>query len=467
MERCFNMMEKLYRICPVFIQNILISLYGFYWKNRRYGGVFKEKLNEYKLRESFSKNDWEIYQEKELKKLLIHAFKTVPFYKELYNKKGFKLHDFENFSLEKLKKIPFLEKDDLRKYGTTLLLSENRKKGKFYASSGTTGTPIKIYFSTKFHQSWSALYEVRVRNWAGVNHKMSRAMIGGRRVLVTSKIKPPFHRYNFVEKQAYFSAYHISNESSKIYIDEIIKVKPNYLVGYAKSIYLLAKVINEQKLKVPNMLAVLTSSEKLTKKMRVEIGTAFNCKVFDAYSGVEACGLISENKYNELMFSPDSGILEVIDNEGVPVKNGEIGEVVFTGFLNYDQPLIRYKIGDRVKLAENQTSKSGLEMPIIEEIEGRIEDVIIGKEGQKMVRFHAIFVDIQSIIMAQVIQNSIEEIHIKLIVDNFYDASSEKIMIDRIKNQLGDVNIIFEYVSTIENSENGKYKAVISHLKNE
>ena len=95
------------------------------------------------------------------------------------------------------------------------------------------------------------------------------------------------------------------------------------------------------------------------------------CKVYDGYSGVEACGLISENKSGELLFSPDTGILEVLDNDGNQVLNGESGEVISTGLLNYDQPLIRYRIGDRVTLSSITnitTSNSGF--PIIKEIEG-------------------------------------------------------------------------------------------------
>ncbi|MGV6846541.1 MAG: hypothetical protein ACWA42_10490, partial [Lutibacter sp.] len=77
--------------------------------------------------------------------------------------------------------------------------------------------------------------------------------------------------------------------------------------------------------------------------MKKTISQTFNCKVFDAYSGVEACGLISENIHGELLFSPDSGILEIIDKNGNPSNKGEVGEVVSTGFINYNQPLIRYR----------------------------------------------------------------------------------------------------------------------------
>ncbi|WP_372795644.1 phenylacetate--CoA ligase family protein [Lutibacter sp.] len=460
------MIEQFYARSPVFLQNIYISIYGYYWKRRRYGGCFSEKLKEFKQHENFSEEQWIAYQTFELRKLLIHSYTTVPFYRKKYTEYGFTIQDFENFELEDLQKLPYLEKDELRKYGTTTLLSNKRGKGKFYNSSGSTGTPTQIYFSKKFHQTWSALYELRVRNWAGVNYKLPRAMIGGRRVILSDKPKPPYFRYNKAESQAYFSAYHISDNTAKEYVLGLQKSKATYLVGYAMSIYLLSQSIRKQNLKAPKLKAVLTSSEKLTTTMRTIIENTFQCKVFDAYSGVEACGLISENKKGELLFSPDSGIMEVLDSNGKNLNYGKSGEVVATGFLNYDQPLIRYRIGDSVKLSENQKTFSGSKMLKIDEIEGRIEDVIIGSKGQKMVRFHGIFVGIPSIIMAQVIQKTLNQIEIKLVVENSYETNFEKVMIDRIKSQLGEVLINFSYVNEIEKTTNGKYKAVISNLKN-
>tara|TARA_R110001583_G_scaffold145875_1_gene297879 strand:- start:1244 stop:2617 length:1374 start_codon:yes stop_codon:yes gene_type:complete len=456
------MLAKIYSVSPVFIQNILLSIYGYYWRNRRFSGCFKNKLEIFKAHEKFSKNEWKKYQTLELRNLLIHAFTTVPYYTALYKKNGFELKDFEKFEIDDLKKLPYLEKDDLRKHGASELLSTKREKGQFYASSGSTGTPTAIYFSKKTHQTWSALYEARVRNWAGVHYKMPRAMIGGRRVLPNSKLKKPFYRYNKAESQAYFSAYHISETTTIDYVKGLFASKSDYLVGYAMSIYLLAKNILKLEIITPKLKAVLTSSEKLTYEMRLTIEEAFKCKVFDAYSGMEACGLISENSKGELLYSPDSGILEVIDTEGNAVNNGETGEVISTGFLNYDQPLIRYRIGDRVKLSEEQNGS----MFKIDEIEGRVEDVIIGKNGQQMVRFHGVFLNIKALIMAQVIQQTAELIIIKLVVENNFDINNEQLIKERIISQLGAINIIFEYVSEIEKTKNGKFKAVISNLNN-
>ena len=461
-----TILRYFYKILPVFLQNFGISLYGFYWKKRRNSGAFYSQIQKFSQREQSSSEDWITYQTKELRKLLIHSFTNVPFYKKKYTQAGFKLEDFENFYLKDLKKLPFLEKKDLREFGDNDLLSNNREAGSFFSSSGSTGTPIQVFFSKYFHQKWSAAYEVRVRNWAGVNHKMRRGMIGGRRIIPNAIASPPYYRYNYFEQQTYFSAYHLSAKTVMNYMQGLKKNKVEYLVGYAMSIYFWADFINnDSDIKPIQLKAVLTSSEKLTTKMRLSIERAFLCKVYDGYSGVEACGLISENKSGELLFSPDTGILEVLDNDGKQVLNGESGEVISTGLLNYDQPLIRYRIGDRVTLAVTQTSKSNSGFPIIKEIEGRIEDVVIGVDGRKMVRFHSIFININGLKSAQVIQHKLDFLEINLVVNNSYSKESEKVIFKRLESQLGKIKVKYSYLNSLPLTKGGKIKAVVSKLK--
>jgi len=103
-------------------------------------------------------------------------------------------------------------------------------------------------------------------------------------------------------------------------------------------------------------------------------------------------------------------------------------------------------------------------MPKIDEIEGRVEDVIIGKDGQKMVRFHGLFVDVQGLKAAQVVQNSLENIEIKLVIDFEFSKNKEKLILNRLTSQLGKVNVKFTYLNEIPKNNNGKYQAVISKL---
>jgi phenylacetate-CoA ligase len=99
------------------------------------------------------------------------------------------------------------------------------------------------------------------------------------------------------------------------------------------------------------------------------------------------------------------------------------------------------------------------------EIIGRIEDVIIGEDGREMVRFHGIFIDINSIIEGQVIQHDVNKFEIKIVTTRNLKIEEINLIKKRMISQLGneiEINII--EVNEIEKGSNGKFKAVISKI---
>jgi phenylacetate-CoA ligase len=456
--------DKIYPFVPVWLQNIGISMYGYKWQKRRFGGVFDVEYKGYKEREFYTAEQWRDHQTIALRKMLVHAIENVPYYKEAYTKAGYTVEDFKKFELSDLSKLPFLEKNTLRQKGQSdLLATQLEPNGEFYGSSGSTGTPTQILFSTAMHQRWSAGFEARIRNWAGLSRFNARGMIGGRRVVPEGNAKPPYYRYNFIEKQVYYSAYHISTQTAKGYLEAMQKYKLDYMTGYAVGNFVLARFLKEQNLTYP-LKAVITSSEKLTAEMRQVFMEVYGCKAYDSYSGVEACGLISECERGSLHISPDMGIFEFINSEGQPAKAGEMAEVVSTGLLNFDQPLIRYRIGDMMKFSDKQCS-CGRQMPVIEEIVGRLEDVVVGKDGREMVRFHGIFINLPNVIEGQIIQNGYDDFVINVATSSGITAEEQETILKKMESQLGEVKVTINQLSTIPRGPNGKFKAVISNVK--
>lgn len=457
--------NKVYPKLPVVIQNLVISGYGYYWKQRRFGGFYENAYLGFREREGFSITQWRDYQTLELRKLLCHAFETVPYYNKSYKKAGFNMSKLNKFELFDLDKLPILTKEELRKYGTTELLSTKAEKGsRFFQSSGSTGTPVSILYSLRFHQLINAAMEARVRNWAGVTCENPRGMIGGRRILSGSEIGPPFYRYNLFERQTYFSAYHISKENASNYLEGIFNGKVEWMTGYAVSNYLLAKMFTELDLDVPQLKAIITSSEKLDLEMRQVMENLYKCNVFDSYSGVENCALISQ-KGQELLISPDVGIVELQhENNDTFERSSLEGEIVCTGLLNFSQPLIRYQIGDQIKISPGEHSSS-THMPKVKEIIGRTEDIIRTIDGRIMVRFHGVFVGIPAIQLGQVIQKSLTDYIVRVQVSRRLDKEEILILEKRMRSQVGIGCLIqVEQVSSIPLSSNGKFKAVISEL---
>jgi phenylacetate-CoA ligase len=441
-----------------------VSAFGLVWKRRRFGGVFKSAEAQFELREHMSVEEWSDFQTKKLRALLQHAYVNVPYYRERWKEFGLCPAGSASMSLVDLCEIPAVQKNDIRDNPESFISEEaNPKKLHTYLTSGTTGTPLAIKFTTDMHQTWSAAYEVRCKKWAGVDRTCSRAMIGGRIVLPEGQAKPPFWRYNMVERQVYFSAFHIAPDTVRTYADALNKYQPDYLVGYAASWYFLARMLLEQDIDIYQPRAILTSSEKLTEDMRSTIEAAFKCEVFDGYSGVEACCLVSECEHHSLHISPDVGIIELIDDNGHPVAPGQPGEIVATGLLNFAQPLIRYRTGDLASMS-NKECPCGRAMPVLEELVGRLEDTVIGADGREMVRFHGIFVGLPSIREGQIVQEEVDLFRLRLVATDKFGDAEKAVIQSRFEERLGPVRLNFEFVDQIERTERGKFRAVISKV---
>jgi phenylacetate-CoA ligase len=457
--------DRIYAQSPVWLQNFGVTLYGLSWWWKRYGGRFPLAVKEFAARDRYSADEWRSYQTRVMREVLVQANRNVPSDQQVFGEIGITEKDLACFDLDDLDKLPLLSKETMRQQPERFIAGNvKQKRLQTYLTSGTTGTPLAIKYSAEMHQVWTAIYEVRCRQWAGVNYKMSRAMIGGRLVVPEAESKPPFWRVNLAERQLYMSAFHISAANTPAYVEELNRFRPDYLVGYASGHFFLARFIVEMGLKVHRPRAVLTSGEKLTDEMRGIIERAYGCDVFDAYNGVEACCLASECEHHQLHISPDLGVVELLTEDGNPARAGELGEIVATGLINFVQPLIRYRTGDWAVLSD-QPCPCGREMPVLKDLIGRIEDMVITRDGREMVRFHGIFVGLPHVHQGQVIQESFTQFRVRLVVDQNFGEEERSIIRKRFSERLGQIDLSFEYVDEIELTKRGKFRAVVSKVR--
>lgn len=460
-------LEKLYYKMPVWMQNMAVSAYGYIWYKRRLTGAFPTELEECRKREFYTAEQWEEYNNSKLQQLLLHALSTVPFYKKIFADYGITEKDIASFTIHDLHRLPILDKETYRRHGQTTMMSNlHDKDGAFFPSSGSTGTPTQTWYSKKMHQTYFAIFEARVNYWAGLDYRVPRGTFGPRRIVMDPNSTGPFYRYNFVEKQTYFSAFHLSAKNIHNYVEGLIKHNAEYLTGYCMSNYIMARFIEESGLEAPKLKAILTSSEKLTLEMRDTFRRVYQCETFDSYNGVEACNLISECEYHNLHIVPDVGYTELIKEDGTPCQPGETGHVIATGFINFDQPLIRYRMGDLLTLSKNQTCQCGRSMPVVEEIVGRIMDTVITEDGREMVSFYRVFSNNTSIMESQVVQHTLTKFDINLVVNKVMPEHEKEDLLTKLRSQLGDhAEVTLNFLDTIPRGANGKFKSVISHIK--
>ena len=464
------MVERLYPYMPVWVQNLGISLYGLSYRRERLGGNFEKYVQEFRARDHWTCQQMTAYVEERLRTLLLHSFDNVPYYRARWGSAGITRGDIAIMSLADLPRLPVTPKADLRSAPTTFVAQNlGRKELLRYYTSGSTGTPITCIYTRDAHRRFVAAREVRSFGWAGTTILGPRSMLGGRLVVPRANSRAPYYRYNWAEKQVYFSSFHISPDRVPNYVEGLNRYRPRVLTGYASAHYLLARRMIQQNLRLeyrPD--AVILSSEKLTAEMRDWISRAFNAPAYEEWGSVENCALATECEFGRLHVSPDFGIVEIVDEQGLPVSPGAHGRMLCTGLLNSAQPLIRYDIGDRGVYATSGCQCGRDQLPVLEDVLGRVEDVVVGLDGREMVRFHGIFINLPHVLEGQIIQENRDLIRVKVVPVEGFGEKEEALIRERItKGRLGPVNVQIERVAELERTDGGKVRAVISRIPRE
>jgi phenylacetate-CoA ligase len=229
-------------------------------------------------------------------------------------------------------------------------------------------------------------------------------------------------------------------------------------------LYELSKYIIENNLYIIEPDTIITGAESLENYQRDVIEKAFNCKVTNTYGCREVMLIAAEcNKHNGLHTNIDHLVVEI---ENKHLYQGGQGEVILTDLSNYAMPLIRYKNGDLATVDE-RACECGLSFPLLKEVNGRILD-IIRLNGGKIIPgefFPHMLKDIKGIEKYQVVQQKVNKLDIRLVVNSDYDAFSENYVKETISKSFDDdINVVFDYVDDIEKTESGKTRVTISNL---
>jgi phenylacetate-CoA ligase len=456
--------ETLYLRSPIWVQQVAVGVYGWWWYRRRFSKHFERLVQEFNSRENWSGEQFRAYQESKLRELF-KAAANSSYYREIFSEA--KITNEES-PFAALARLPFLPKETLRTRAKDLLTQNPVPKGTLIQkTSGTTGIPIEFYYTPEFHALELAVPEARNLNWAGVNYRDRRVMLGVRKVCRFDQKQPPFWRFSPVEDMAYASIYHLSPEFLPAYLEFLRSYKPKVIMGYPSALQTIAQYALAHNDFPAPANGVFTTSETVTAQAREAIEEAWQCRVHDRYGAVDGCVFASQCEYGRYHLSPEVGIVEIVDREGKQCQPEEMGEVICTGLQNTLQPLIRYRIGDVARWAANQTCECKRQMPILEAIEGRFEDICYTPDGRQMLRFDTVFKGVHNICEAQVIQERPNLFLLKVVPTDGFNEEDAQRLLNNMRLHVGDVRTHVETVSSIARSSSGKFRAVVCKLSPE
>jgi phenylacetate-CoA ligase len=457
-----NRQQSLYNRSPYPLRVLAATIHGYRLSNIRYGLETQLLVEDALKRDYWSKEQWNTWKGDRLEYILHRAVTRVPFYREYWEKrKG------DKRSWERLEDWPVITKETLRANPRSFVADDCDFRQMFHEhTSGTTGKSLSLWWSRKTMRAWYALVEARVRYWNRVSRQDRWAIFGGQLVVPFGQSKPPFWVWNAGLKQLYMSSYHLAPDFIQSYIDALYQYRVTYLYGYASSLHSLAQIALEKGITLPAVKVVISNAETLYQHQRNTITKAFQCPVRDTYGMSEIVCASSECNEGRQHLWPEVGHIEVLnDDSEQPVSPGEAGRFICTGLLNADMPLVRYEVGDRGYFTTPETDCAcGRKMPLLGEIEGRQDDMILTPDGRRIGRLDPVFKADLPIREAQIIQESLTNIRIRYIPAPGFTENDQASIIERMHQRVGAMSIILEKVDTIPRSANGKFRAVISKV---
>ncbi len=446
----------IYHRLPAGSRSAVASLRGYYLSWWRYDRFTERVVGEALERESWSPAEWNAWQNERLSFVLERAATTVPYYRRHWTERR---RNGDRSSWFDLENWPILEKDELRANPKEFVAEDKKPSRMFHEhTSGTTGTSLDLWVSRNSVREWYALWEARARRWYGMSRKDRWAILGGQLVVPVSQRRPPFWVWNAGLNQLYLSSYHLAPDLIPAYLDALVKYRVKYILGYPSAIYALAYEALKRNFTGLRLEVAITNAEPLYEHQREVITEAFGCPVRETYGMAEIVAAGSECEAGSLHQWPEAGIIETDATTG-----DDSADLICTGLINADMPLIRYRVGDRGRLSP-ENCRCGRTLPLIDKIEGRSDDVLYTRDGRKVGRLDPIFKSGLPIREAQIIQESLNEIKLVYVPDGNFRDDSLKELSGRIRERLGDVSVNFERVAEIPRTSRGKFQAVVCNL---
>jgi len=412
-----------------------------------------------------SRDALEQLQTEKLNHLLRVAAQHSPWHAERFAGAGLDVSRGE-VSLSDLQRLPSMTKRDARD-NVEHIRWQGVPGGAFpYNTGGSSGEPLLFYYG-RWRQASDAAGRIRARRWWGVEPGDPEVYLWGAPVELqkTDRIKTLRDR---MLNQLVLNAFEMSERNMDEYLEALQAFNPKCLYGYASSIALLAARASARGLRpqLPRLRVVCTTGEPLYPHQRALIEQTFGVPAANEFGSRDIGFTAHETPERQLLLMSESIILEVLDQEGRPVRPGVMGEAVMTGLCSDAQPFIRYRTGDMVRMSP-EPSRDGRGLHVLSEVSGRTTDFIVRPDGTVMHALAVIYVlrAVEGIAEFKFIQHDLRDVEVLIVPGPGWSDAARAAVVAGLGKRLGsEVRIAVRVVDGIAPEASGKYRYVVSRV---
>ena len=390
------------------------------------------------------------HQDQKLLDTLRFAVEKVPHYRDLG------LEADQVTSAADLKHFPVLTKNTLQENRARLLADGvTLNKCKTSTTSGSTGEPTTSAFD---RNTWLLCkYTLKIRRLLAYGVGI------GKRVLLVSEMHPE----EIAESSRVFGSgllfgqrYVSIHQPVSHGLNEIRSFRPLAIYAFPSYLAELLEYCEREEDDLPNIGTIFTSSEVLTEGLRQRLMNAFSADVCDVYGNTEFKEVAWQCRSGRYHVNFESTWVETIDE----AEDG-FGTVLLTTLVNRAMPLIRYRVGDRVRIGAGECD-CGRNGPWLAAVSGREVDMLILADGRRLSPYlltSIIELD-PAIRRYQIVQSSPSELTVR-----YLRASDREVNEPRLRQSIAEllgeaVQIHFDHVTDLPRTERGKQKVFIRNF---
>ena len=315
------------------------------------------------------------FQWQELRALLAHVFRSVPYLRRKYHAAGASFEDLRSW--DDFRRLPWLTRDEVNSHRDELCSTAYTGKLLPHATGGSSGTPTR-FFRTYESYDWRTAAKDRAYSWSGWRVGERSVYLWGAPVGHLSR-RQAFKTQAFeaVHRQRVFNTFSQSPELWSRIHDSIHRFRPTLIVGYVSSLEQFADFLSRQRLALPPVRAVIGAAEPLYASTRAVIESAFGAPVFNTYGSREFMSIAAEcERRDGLHVHAENLVVETSE----PDQNHP-SEILVTDLHNYGMPFVRYDIGDAGTIVDGACG-CGRGLPRLGVIDGRVLDLLRTADGR-------------------------------------------------------------------------------------
>ncbi|HVP38345.1 MAG TPA: hypothetical protein VMS93_04095 [Candidatus Saccharimonadales bacterium] len=418
------------------------------------GAAFLARL---RLHEHWSEARIRAHQDRALRRLVAHAAAHVPYYREQFRALGMSAADIR--TREDLSRLPVLTRTQLRERAEDLISNLAPRDALVPSrSSGSTGESVTHWLGPgDFIRSW-VLYAYGML-WQG-------GRVTDRYAVIEFRLEPGPRRRALFEHLGVFRTDPVDlRQPLEEQLAQLERLRPGVVFGFPSCLHLLAHHVLRHGTSLRPRL-VLTHGEMLLPETRALVGRALGCPVRDTYGSAEAFRLGCECTRGRLHLLPDSAIVEV--DPATRTADGR-GDILITPLYLRSMPLLRYRLGDQVAMAEGPCPcGSGFEG--LREIVGRSDDWITLPDGRRITGRHIRpnrIASLPGVVQFRIVQRAPDRFEALVLPGPGYGPESGRRIESVIHEACAPARVAVEVrlVPDFPRGAAGKHRAVVSEVE--